>query len=145
MINITFLFGVLALMYGLCMVVFACAGSLPWFQFTHSESTLISSFIGSVFFLSPFLIVTVNFDLKYAEVEEDPFSRSRDRTRQLTKACWMYPACWYLPFLFMIGSGIGYFIVPDLIQPLYALPATFAFVSGLWFVFVHPIARKLFG
>ena len=33
----TNLFGILAILYAICMAVFAYAGTIPWFQFTHSE------------------------------------------------------------------------------------------------------------
>ncbi|WP_417389621.1 hypothetical protein [Gimesia sp.] len=143
--NATRPFGSLAILYGLCMSVFAYAGTLSWFQFTHAESTLFTSLLGAFFFVYPFISTWQEFGLNYVDKDEDPFSPSDDYHRRLTNACRMYPACWYLPVIFMFGTFIAFFVISDQIQPIYSVIAAMAFISGLWFVFVYPTARKLFG
>lgn len=141
----TNLFGILAILYGICMAVFAYAGSIPWFQFTHAESTLMFCFFGALFFVFPFKESYEGFGLNYVDKSIDPFSPSGDNHRRLIKACPMFHASWYLPFGFMFGTFIAWLIFPDIIQPQYAVLSAFGFMSGLWFLFIYPHARKLFG
>ncbi|MEQ8856700.1 hypothetical protein [Gimesia sp.] len=140
----TNLFGILAILYGICMAVFAYASRISLFQFTHSDSTGMVCLIGALFFLFPFLDTYEGFGLNYVDKDIDPFSPSGDNHRRLMQKCRVYHACWYLPVGFMFGTFIAWLIFPDYIQPQYSILSAFAALSGLWFIFVYPQANKLF-
>ncbi len=138
------IFAILSLLYGVLMTVATYAGSLPMFQFLHSDKAMGISFMITLLFISPFLSTYQRLGLVYVDKFIDPFSVSGDRNDRLMKECRMYPAAWYLPMIFLLISWIAFLVIGDSIQPNYALLASMSFISGLWFAFVYPTAKKMF-
>jgi len=138
------IFAVLSLLYGATLAVATFAWKHPLFQLLQSESATGITFLVAAVFFVPFVTTFTQFGLNTAE-GEDPSPETKQRLARLSKECPMWRVTWYGSLGFIAVSWLGFMIVGDIIHPFFAFSAAVSLASGLWFVFVYPTARELFG
>ncbi|MDF1744896.1 MAG: hypothetical protein P1V19_14465 [Gimesia sp.] len=142
MMNAARIFGTLSLLYGAVLAIAAYAGRLPLFQFLQFENVTVFIFFGAGFFYLPFVITYTQLGLNS---DGEPSLETKGRREQFARASPLWSITWKGALGFIGVSWVVFMFMGNTINPFFAFSASISFMSGMWFVFVYPIAKKLFG
>lgn len=135
------IFGILSLLYGATLVIATYAGRLPLFRFLQTENAFVTIFFGAVFFYLPFILTYTQLGLNF---DGEPSFETQDRRERFAKACPLWSITWKYSFGFIGVSWAAFMFLGNAINPFLAFLAGISIMSGMWFVFAYPVAKKLF-
>ena len=137
------IYATLALTYGVFLLVATFMWRLIPLAFLQSENATGITFAISVVMAVPFLITYTKLGLNSAEGEE-PSPETKARQTALKQECPIWPIAWYggIGFVLFVWVGCATFQLPA--HPFFAFNGVFGCLTGVWFMFVYPVAARLF-
>ncbi|HCS55548.1 hypothetical protein [uncultured Rubinisphaera sp.] len=136
-------FAFIALAIGANLAVATFAWKSQFLALFQTEHAIVTSFIIAVVLFIPFVFTFTQLGLNSAE-GETPSPETKRRLKLLSSQCSMWPVTWYSALGFIGFSWLAFFLVGDIVNPFFAMSAALASLSGSWFLFVYPVARRLF-
>ncbi|MEQ8636637.1 hypothetical protein [Gimesia maris] len=149
MTNIFSLFGGLALLYSSLMAFSTFDETHALLRMLNSKNATVILFFIAGFFFLPFVITLtqlgLNGDQGKSLVEGESSLESKERHKQLAEHCPTWQYVWKGSITSIGVIMIAFTLFGNRIDPACAFFSAISFLSGYWFVFVYPTARKLFG
>lgn len=136
-------FAAVALSYGGCLIAASFTSALPALQLVKDERSKGILFFLTVSCFFPFVVAFTRFGLNAGEGQR-PSPKTTSRLKELYKTCPMWRIAWFGFLSFEISSWAAFAVCGDIVDPYLAFLGGIAALSGFWFAFVHPTAKKLF-
>lgn len=144
MIVLSRIFAAIALLYSGALAIATFAWTQPWLQPLHTDNVIPTTFGVAAIFFVPFVITFTQLGLNTAEGEKSSPETTR-RLSLLSTACPMWSVAWYSAIGLVVMSFGAFVIAGDSVNPFFAFSAAISGLSGMWFAFIYPTAKKLFG
>lgn len=143
------LFGSLGLFYSAILVYSTFDETHALLRLLNSENAIVILFFSAGFFYLPFVITLTQLDLNgdpgKSLQEGEPSLESQERNRQLAEHCPSWKYVWKGSICSIGVVWIAFVAFGNRFDPSCAFFAAITFLSGYWFVFVYPTAKRLFG
>lgn len=141
--SVSRLYALLALAYGgATLVASVFWRQLPW-PFLQSDSATGVAFVVSAAIAIPFIITYTQLGLNSAEGELASLA-TRSRHETLKRECPLWAKAWNLGLAF-VGVSWVIAVLSGAVHPFFAFSAAVSCLTGIWFLFAYPVARRLFG
>ena len=143
MSTLTRIYGIVALVYGVILLVAAYAWFiLPPTILSHPAATPVT-FVAAAILGIPAVCTYTTSGLN-TEESEDRDPEAYRRHRELAANCRAWPYLWY-GMLGVIGLAWALAVVlPNSVHPFFAFSGAFSTFAGVWTLYVHPIAKRIF-
>ncbi len=137
------IFAIFSLAHGLFLLVATFTWRLIPIAFLQSESATGIAFVISALMFIPFVSTYTTLGLNSPEGEEQT-PETKARHAALKQACPIWSLAWYsgLGFVLFVWIGCTYLQIPA--HPFFAFSGMISCLTGIWFLFVYPVAVKLF-
>lgn len=136
-------FAIASLSYGCCLLLVACGVPVPNIDAIDPDKLMGFTFVIAGLFYLPFVISYTRLQLNSPE-GEDASPETKARQKQLSQACPLWRFSWHGSIGFLVLVFVGGPLLNLRIQPFLVFSGTIAVMTGIWFLFVYPIAVELF-
>lgn len=137
------IFAFIALAIGATLAVATFTWKSRFLTVFQSEHATVTAFLIAAVLFVPFVTTFTQLGLNTAE-GESPSPETKRRLELLSSQCRMWNISWYSALGFVGISWLAFFFVGSTVHPFFAMSAGMTALSGLWFLFVYPVARRLF-
>ena len=135
-------YSIIAFAYGGCLL----AATFFWrtlpVPFLRTDDVMGVTFTLAAFIAAPFCITYTKYGLNMDQSEERT-TENKERHRLLRRHCPIWPFAWYGCLSLVGASFVATAIGFQSVHEFYAFGAGISLLTGFWFMFAYPVARRL--